>query len=242
MISSRHINFTMTYKLVLLRHGQSTWNDKNLFTAQKDVGITQTGRDEAVQASALLKKHNHLPDVKYTWLLRRVITVGNIVLDAADRHWIPVKESCKVDERHYGVSQGLNKENMAVKYGNEQIKIWRRSYDVQPPPMSDDTYQKQHEYTHLQDPSIQAPRTDALKGVVERDEPYWKESIIPDLKAGKTMLVAAHGNSLRALVKIIDCLGDEEVVELNILTGVPIVYELNDGLRPVVEGGNWLQE
>lgn len=131
---------------------------------------------------------------------------------------------------------------MADKYGDEQVKIWRCSYDVQPPPMSDDTYQKQHVYTHLQDPSIQAPRTKALKDVVEHVKPYWKESIIPDLKTGETVLVAAHGNLLRALVNIIDFVGDEEVVELNILPGVPTVYELNDGLWPVVKSGSWLQE
>ncbi|KAF4331845.1 2 3-bisphosphoglycerate-dependent phosphoglycerate mutase [Fusarium beomiforme] len=232
----------MTLKLILLRHGQSTWNDKNLFTGWEDVGITQSGRDEAVQAGALLKRYNHLPDLCHTSLLRRAITTGNIALDTADRHWIPVKKSWRLNERHYSALQGLNKQKTADTYGDEQVKIWRRSYDVQPPPMSDDAYRKQHEFTSLQDQSMQAPRTEALKDVVERVEPYWKECIIPDLRAGKTVLVAAHGNSLRALVKIIDRLGDREVVELNIPTGIPIVYELNDDLRPVVKGGDWLQD
>ncbi|KAF5633138.1 2 3-bisphosphoglycerate-dependent phosphoglycerate mutase [Fusarium tjaetaba] len=228
----------MTFKLILLRHGQSTWNEKNLFTGWKDVGITQSGRTEAIQAGALLKRHNHLPDVSHTSLLRRAITSGNIALDTADRHWIPVTKSWRLNERHYGALQGLNKKATAEKYGDEQVKIWRRSYDIQPPPMSDHAYQKQNEYTSVQ--CIQAPRTESLKDVVARVEPYWKECIIPDLKSGKTVLVAAHGNSLRALVKIIDGLGDDEVVELDIPTGTPIVYELDDSLRPVVKGGKWL--
>lgn len=232
----------MTFKLILLRHGQSTWNEKNLFTGWEDVGITQNGRAEATQAGALLKRHNHLPDLSHTSLLRRAITTGNIALDAADRHWVPVTKSWRLNERHYGALQGLNKKTTAEKYGDEQVKMWRRSYDVQPPPMSDDAYQEQNKYTRVQGQSIQAPRTESLKDVVARVEPYWKECIIPDLRSGKTVLVAAHGNSLRALVKIIDCLGDEEVVELNIPTGTPIVYEFDDSLQPVVMGGKWLQE
>ncbi|PNP80156.1 hypothetical protein FNYG_06524 [Fusarium nygamai] len=230
----------MAFKLILLRHGQSTWNEKNLFTGWKDVGITQSGRDEATQAGALLERHNHLPDLCHTSLLRRAITTGNIALDTADRHWIPVTKSWRLNERHYGALQGLNKKTTAEKYGDEQVKLWRRSYDIQPPPMSDDSYQKQNEYTSVQ--CIQAPRTESLKDVVARVEPHWKKCIIPDLRSGKTVLVAAHGNSLRALVKIIDGLGDEEVVELNIPTGTPIIYELDDSLRPTVKGGKWLRE
>lgn len=233
---------TMTFKLILLRHGQSTWNEKNLFTGWEDVGITENGRAEATQAGALLKRHNHLPDLSHTSLLRRAITTNNIALDAADRHWIPVTKSWRLNERHYGALQGLNKKTTAEKYGDEQVKIWRRSYDVQPPPMSDETYQKQQAHARSQDQSIQPPRTESLKDVVARVEPYWKERIIPDLKSGKAVLVAAHGNSLRALVKIIDGLGDEEVVELNIPTGTPIVYEFDDSLQPIVKGGEWLQE
>ncbi|EWZ81069.1 2,3-bisphosphoglycerate-dependent phosphoglycerate mutase [Fusarium oxysporum f. sp. lycopersici MN25] len=240
--SRTNTKITMTFKLILLRHGQSTWNEKNLFTGWEDVGITQNGCAEATQAGALLKRHNHLPDLSHTSLLRRAITTGNIALDAADRHWVPVTKSWRLNERHYGALQGLNKKTTAEKYGDEQVKIWRRSYDVQPPPMSDDAYQEQNKYTRVQGQPIQAPRTESLKDVVARMEPYWKECIIPDLRSGKTVLVAAHGNSLRALVKIIDCLGDEEVVELNIPTGTPIVYEFDDSLRPVVKGGKWFQE
>ncbi|KAF5689684.1 2,3-bisphosphoglycerate-dependent phosphoglycerate mutase [Fusarium circinatum] len=232
----------MTFKLILLRHGQSTGNEKNLFTGWEDVGITQNGRDEATQAGDLFKRHNHLPDICHTSLLRRAITTCDITLDAADRHWIPVTKSWRLNERHYGALQGLNKQTTAEKYGDGQVKIWRRSYDVQPPAMSDDAYQKQLAHTSLQGQSIQAPRTESLKDVVARVEPYWKECIIPDLESGKTVLVAAHGNSLRALVKIIDGLGSEEVVELNIPTGTPIVYELDECMQPTVKGGKWLKE
>ncbi|MEX3611088.1 phosphoglyceromutase [Rothia sp. LK2588] len=225
----------MTYKLVLLRHGQSDWNNKNLFTGWVDVPLTEKGEEEAKRGGALLKERNILPDVVHTSLLRRAINTANLSLDAADRLWIPVKRNWRLNERHYGALQGKDKAATLQEFGEEQFMTWRRSYDVPPPPLDDD-----NEFSQANDPRYadldNAPRTECLKDVLERMLPYWNESIKPDLEAGKTVLVAAHGNSLRALVKELDGISDEDIAGLNIPTGIPLYYELDENFKPTKAG------
>lgn len=225
----------MTYKLVLLRHGQSEWNEKNLFTGWVDVSLTEKGKAEASRGGQLLKEQGILPDVVHTSLQRRAINTANLALDAADRHWIPVKRSWRLNERHYGALQGKDKTQTLETYGEEQFMTWRRSYDV-PPPVLDDN----DEFSQANDPRYadveNAPRTEALKNVLERMLPYWETEIKEDLKAGKTVLVAAHGNSLRALVKNLEGISDEDIAGLNIPTGIPLYYELDENFKPVAPG------
>ena len=221
----------MTYKLVLLRHGESEWNALNLSTGWVDVDLTDKGRAEAVNGGKLLAEAGILPDLVHTSLLRRAINTANIALDTAERHWIPVRRDWRLNERHYGALQGRNKSETLKKFGEEQFQLWRRSYDVPPPPIEADS-----EYSQAGDPryaDIEVPATECLKDVVARMLPYWDSDIVPDLKTGKTVLVTAHGNSLRALVKHLDNVSDDDIVELNIPTGIPLVYELDDNLKPI---------
>lgn len=225
--------------LILLRHGESDWNQKNLFTGWVDVDLTDKGRAEAIRGGKLLVEQDVLPDVVYTSLLRRAITTANLALDAADRHWIPVHRDWRLNERHYGALQGLDKAATKEKFGEEQFMAWRRSYDTPPPPI-----EKGSEFSQDSDPRYAdiggGPLTECLKDVVERFVPYYEDTIVPDLRAGKTVLIAAHGNSLRALVKYLDQMSDEEVVGLNIPTGIPLRYELDENLKPLVAGGEYL--
>jgi 2,3-bisphosphoglycerate-dependent phosphoglycerate mutase len=225
--------------LILLRHGESDWNQKNLFTGWVDVDLTEKGRTEAIRGGKLLVEEGVLPDVVYTSLLRRAITTANLALDAADRHWIPVHRDWRLNERHYGALQGLDKAATKEKYGEEQFMAWRRSSDTPPPPI-----EKGSEFSQDADPRYAdiggGPLTECLKDVVTRFVPYYEDTIVPDLLAGKTVLIAAHGNSLRALVKYLDGMSDEDVVGLNIPTGIPLRYELDDNLKPLVAGGEYL--
>ena len=230
----------MTSTLVLLRHGESEWNAKNLFTGWVDVALTDKGRAEAARGGELMKDAGLLPDVVHTSLQRRAINTAALALDAADRHWIPVKRSWRLNERHYGALQGKDKKQTLEEYGEEQFMLWRRSFDVPPPPLADDDEFSQvglPQYAGLGD---ELPRTECLKDVIARFLPYWHSDIVPDLEAGKVVLVAAHGNSLRALVKHLDGISDEDIAGLNIPTGQPLVYELDDDLRPTVLGGRYL--
>ena len=232
-------NESATYKLILLRHGQSEWNEKNLFTGWVDVPLTEKGRAEATRGGELMAENQLLPDVVHTSLLRRAMNTANRSLDAADRLWIPVKRSWRLNERHYGALQGKNKAEIREEYGEEQFMTWRRSYDTPPPELDDSS-----EWSQAGDPRYadvaNLPRTECLKDVLERFMPYWEEQVIPDLKAGKTVLVAAHGNSLRALVKHLDGISDEEIAGLNIPTGIPLYYGLDQNLKPVTPGGRYL--
>ena len=227
------------YNLILLRHGQSDWNEKNLFTGWVDVPLTEKGRGEATRGGELLKERGLLPDIVHTSLLRRAIMTANLALDAADRHWIPVKRSWRLNERHYGALQGKDKAEIREKYGEEQFMTWRRSYDVPPPPIEDGD-----EYSQAGDPRYEdvqnLPRTECLKDVLERFLPYWEDQVKSDLKAGRTVLLAAHGNSLRALVKHLDGISDDEITGLNIPTGIPLVYELDANFKPITPGGEYL--
>ncbi|EWS81918.1 phosphoglyceromutase [Brachybacterium phenoliresistens] len=230
----------MTYTLVLLRHGESDWNAKNLFTGWVDVQLTEKGRKEAAAGGVLLKEAGILPDVVHTSLQRRAITTANLALDAADRHWIPVHRDWRLNERHYGALQGMNKAEIREKYGEEQFMAWRRSYDTPPPEIEFGTEFSQDQDPRYADLGEQLPKSECLKDVVERFLPYWEEGIKPDLASGKTVLIAAHGNSLRALVKYLDDISDEEISGLNIPTGQPLVYELDENFQPVTAGGRYL--
>jgi 2,3-bisphosphoglycerate-dependent phosphoglycerate mutase len=225
--------------LVLLRHGESEWNALNLFTGWVDVDLTDKGRTEAARGGELLVEQGVLPDVLYTSLLRRAITTAHLALDKADRLWIPVHRNWRLNERHYGALQGLDKAATKEKYGEEQFMAWRRSYDTPPPPIEPGS-----EYSQDRDPRYAdiggGPLTECLADVVERFVPYYTDTIEPDLKAGKTVLIAAHGNSLRALVKYLDGMSDDDVVGLNIPTGIPLLYDLDENLRPTVTGGKYL--
>ncbi|MGC2656003.1 MAG: phosphoglyceromutase [Mycobacterium sp.] len=225
--------------LVLLRHGESQWNALNLFTGWVDVDLTDKGRAQAVRSGELLAEHGLLPDVVYTSLLRRAISTANLTLDAADRHWIPVRRSWRLNERHYGALQGLDKADIKERYGDEQFMAWRRSYDTPPPPI-----QKSSRFSQDTDPRYAniggGPLTECLADVVARFLPYFTDVIVPDLRAGKTVLIAAHGNSLRALVKHLDDMSDERVAGLNIPTGIPLRYDLDHTLRPQDVGGSYL--
>ena len=230
----------MTYTLVLLRHGESEWNAKNLFTGWVDVPLNDKGRAEGARAGELIRDSGLLPDVVHTSLLRRAINTANLALDVADRHWIPVRRSWRLNERHYGDLQGKNKKETLAAYGEEQFMLWRRSFDVPPPPISDDNEWSQAGLPQYADLGEELPRTECLKDVIARFLPYWESAIVPDLRSGRTVLVAAHGNSLRALVKHLDGISDEDIAGLNIPTGMPLVYELGEDLAPTVPGGRYL--
>ncbi|MFZ0141725.1 MAG: phosphoglyceromutase [Aeromicrobium sp.] len=231
----------MTYALVLLRHGHSTWNAKNLFTGWVDVGLNEQGVAEAERGAEMLQDAGIAPDVSHTSVLRRAIRTAEIVLDGIDRHWIPVRRSWRLNERHYGALQGKNKKETMEEFGEEQFMIWRRSYDTPPPPLPDDSEFSQAgdvRYADLSDEEM--PRTECLADVLDRMLPYWDDAIVPDLRAGKTVLVTAHGNSLRALVKHLDDIAEDEIVGLNIPTGIPLVYDLDDDLKPTEPRGRYL--
>ncbi len=231
----------MTYKLILLRHGESEWNAKNLFTGWVDVDINEKGLAEAERGGVLLKDEGLLPDKLHTSLLRRAIHTANIVLDGCDRHWIPVNRSWRLNERHYGGLQGLNKAETLAKYGEQQFMEWRRSFDTPPPPLAKDSEWSQWDDPRYADiPEDERPQTECLADVVKRMLPYWESDIIPDLKAGKVVMIAAHGNSLRALVKHLDGISDADIAGLNIPTGIPLLYELDDNFQPVTKGGRYL--
>lgn len=222
----------MTHTLILLRHGNSDWNQKNLFTGWVDVRLSEQGEAEAKRAGELLKESGLEPDILYTSVLTRAIQTANIALDAADRAWLPVKRSWRLNERHYGSLQGLDKAETLEKYGPEKFMEWRRSFDVPPPPLDDDA-----EYSQVHDERYanidgEIPRTESLKIVIDRMLPYWQSDIVPSLASGQTVLVTAHGNSLRALVKHLDGISDDDIAELNIPTGIPLVYELDDEFKP----------
>ena len=226
----------MTHTLILLRHGNSEWNAKNLFTGWVDVRLSDLGKQEAARAGELLAASGLKPDIQYTSLLTRAIQTANIALDVADRAWLPVKRSWRLNERHYGSLQGLNKAETLAKYGEEQFMEWRRSFDVPPPPLDDDSEWSQVGDERYASIDGEVPRTESLKIVIERMLPYWESEIVPDLQSGKTVLVTAHGNSLRGLVKHLDDIPDDEIAALNIPTGIPLVYELDDAMRPVGPG------
>ncbi|TSD68193.1 phosphoglyceromutase [Aeromicrobium piscarium] len=227
--------------LVLLRHGQSVWNATNQFTGWVDVDLTEQGVAEAERAPALLAEAGILPDVLHTSLLRRAIRTAQITLDGIDRHWIPVKRSWRLNERHYGALQGKDKKATLEEFGEEQFMLWRRSYATPPPPLDDDSeYSQVGDARYAELPSELLPRTEALAQVIDRMLPYWYDQIVPDLRDGKVVLVTAHGNSLRGLVKHLDGLSEEAVVGLNIPTGIPLVYDLDDDLRPTQPGGRYL--
>ena len=224
------------FNLILLRHGESEWNAKNLFTGWVDVKLSQKGEAEARRGGELLKQKGLLPDLVHTSLLRRAIQTANLALDTCDRHWIPVQRSWRLNERHYGALQGKDKAQTLAQYGEEQFKLWRRSYDVPPPPIADEDPFSQAQDPRYSDLGNAMPKTECLKDVVARILPYWQSSIVPDLKAGVTVLVAAHGNSLRALVKHLDGITDEAIAELNIPTGIPLHYILDENLKPTKAG------
>jgi 2,3-bisphosphoglycerate-dependent phosphoglycerate mutase len=220
--------------LILLRHGQSTWNLENLFTGWTDVPLTEKGAAEAIEGGRLLKEAELLADVAHTSLQRRAIDTLNLTLAECDRGWIPVSRHWRLNERHYGALQGLDKKQTAAEHGAEQVHIWRRSYDTPPPPLDPtDERHPRHDPRYASLPPELLPATECLKDVVERMLPYWYDAIVPQLKEGKTVIVGAHGNSLRALVKHLDGISDEEIPSLNIPTGIPLVYELDSDLRKV---------
>lgn len=226
----------MTYTLILLRHGQSEWNQKNLFTGWVDVRLTDQGRKEAARAGELFRETGILPDVLHTSVLSRAIQTANITLDTADLLWIPVRRSWRLNERHYGALQGLDKAATLEKYGQEQFMEWRRSFDTAPPLLDDSSEWSQSADPRYDEIDGERPRAECLKDVIDRLLPYWEGEIVPDLAAGKTVLITAHGNSLRALVKHLEGISDEDIAQLNIPTGIPLVYELDESFKPIGEG------
>ncbi len=227
-------------KLILLRHGESEWNAKNLFTGWVDVRLSQKGEAEAKRGGELLKERGLLPDVVHTSLLRRAIATSQIALDAADRPWIPVHRSWRLNERHYGALQGKDKAQTLAQYGEEQFQLWRRSFDVPPPAIDDKDEFSQAGDPRYADLGSQMPKTECLKDVVDRLIPYLVGEITADLDAGKTTLVVAHGNSIRAIVKHIDCISDTDIAGVNIPTGIPLFYEFDDAFEPIKKGGEYL--
>ena len=222
------------HRVVLLRHGESTWNQENRFTGWTDVDLTEKGRAEAATAGRLLREGGYVFDVAYTSVLKRAIKTLGIALDALDQLWIPVVKSWRLNERHYGGLQGLNKAETAAKHGEAQTKIWRRSYDITPPPLeADDERHASRDPRYAGLSANDLPLTESLKETVARFLPYWHETIAPAIRSGKRVIIAAHGNSLRALVMYLDRIDQQTIVELNIPTGIPLVYELDDDLKPL---------
>jgi 2,3-bisphosphoglycerate-dependent phosphoglycerate mutase len=230
----------MTYTLILLRHGNSTWNQKNLFTGWVDVDLSDQGRQEAKRAGELLKQSNLKPNVLFTSVLKRAINTAHIALDQIDRNWIPTYRSWRLNERHYGALQGLDKAETLEKYGPEQFQLWRRSYDVPPPELADTAEFSQANDERYQSLGKDLPRTECLKDVLNRMLPYWENEISKTLMQANSVLITAHGNSLRALVKHLDGISDTDIAELNIPTGIPLVYRLNEKLQPENPGGDYL--
>ncbi|MEV0581455.1 phosphoglyceromutase [Nonomuraea sp. NPDC050310] len=227
--------------LVLVRHGESEWNLKGLFTGWVDAPLSPRGEAEARRGGELLIEAGIRPDVVHTSLLNRAIRTANLALEAADLQWLPVKRSWRLNERHYGALQGKDKAQTRAEFGDEQFMLWRRSFDVPPPPIADgDEYSQAGDPRYASLPPELMPRTECLKDVIDRALPYWYDSIVPDLAAGRTVLVVAHGNSLRALVKHFDGISDEAIAGLNIPTGIPLVYDLDESYRPVTPGGRYL--
>jgi 2,3-bisphosphoglycerate-dependent phosphoglycerate mutase len=224
--------------LILLRHGESEWNAKNLFTGWVDVPLSASGEREAVRCGELMREAGLLPDVVHTSLLRRAISTAYLALDVADRHWIPVRRSWQLNERHYGALQGMDKAQIREEYGDEQFALWRRSYDTRPPPIEPGSEFSQDGDSRYA--GVDIPRAECLADVVTRMLPYWESSIVPDLRTGCTVLVAAHGNSLRALIKYMDGIDAQAIVGLNIPTGIPLRYDFDDRLRPITRGGTYL--
>jgi len=223
----------MTYTLVLLRHGQSTWNKENLFTGWYDADLSEEGRAEASAAGQALADSGVPLDAVHTSLQTRAIRTANLALEGLDKLWLPVRRSWRLNERHYGALQGLDKKATADQYGLDQVKVWRRSYDIPPPPLDlDDERHPRFDPRYADLPPDLLPASECLKDVVDRMLPYWYDAIVPDLRAGRGILVAAHGNSLRALVKHLDGIADDDISELNLPTGVPIHYELSDAFMP----------
>jgi 2,3-bisphosphoglycerate-dependent phosphoglycerate mutase len=222
------------YRLVLLRHGESVWNKENRFTGWTDVDLSEKGREEAREAGRLMAAEKFEFDLAFTSVLKRAIRTEWIALSEMDQMWLPEHKSWRLNERHYGALQGLNKAETAAKHGEAQVKIWRRSYDIPPPPLtSDDPRHPSRDRRYAEIPPDRLPLTESLKDTVDRFLPYWHDKIAPEIKRGKKALITAHGNSLRALVKYLDNVPDDEIVELNIPTGVPLVYLLNEDLRPL---------
>lgn len=228
------------HQLILLRHGESQWNAKNLFTGWVDVELSTKGEAEASRAGILLKERNLLPDVAHTSLLARAIETCNLALGSCNRQWIPIRRSWRLNERHYGALQGKDKKATLEQYGEEQFKLWRRSYDVPPPAIDKNDLYSQSQDPRYADLGALLPTTECLKDVVKRMMPYWSQSIVPDLQTGKRVLVIAHGNSLRALVKHLDGISDGDIAELNIPTGIPLLYMLNEQMLPIKKGGEYL--
>ncbi|MDR0488469.1 MAG: phosphoglyceromutase [Propionibacteriaceae bacterium] len=231
----------MTYTLILLRHGESEWNALNLFTGWVDVDINAKGVGEAKRGAELLKAQNLLPDVVHTSVLRRAIHTAYLALDGCDRHWVPVRRSWRLNERHYGALQGKDKTQIRDEFGEEQFMEWRRSYDTPPPVIEDSSeFSQFHDPRYAMLPVEARPRTECLKDVLVRALPYWYDSIVPDLIGGNKVLVAAHGNSLRAIVKHLDSISDADIAGLNIPTGIPLLYELDNNFKPIAPGGRYL--
>lgn len=225
---------TPAYKLVLVRHGQSVWNLENRFTGWTDVGLTEQGVQEAINSGRMLREQNYQFDIAFTSVLKRAIKTLWIILEEMNLEWLPVINAWQLNERHYGALQGLNKAEMAVKYGEAQVKLWRRSYDVPPPALDwDDPRHPRFDPRYASLTREQLPSCESLKDTVNRMLPYWFSTIAPTIKNGKRVLISAHGNSLRALVKYLDNISDEDIVELNIPTGIPLVYELDEDLKPI---------
>jgi len=223
-------------RLVLIRHGESTWNKENRFTGWTDVDLSDKGREEAREAGRLMSAEKYEFDVAYTSVLKRAIRTLWIAVDELDMMWIPVYRSWRLNERHYGGLQGLNKAETAAKYGDDQVKIWRRSYDTPPPPLTyEDPRHPSHDRRYADLKRAEIPLTESLKDTVARFLPHWHEVIAPDIKAGKRVLIVAHGNSLRALVKYLENIPDDKIVELNIPTGIPLIYSLNEDLKPLTK-------
>ncbi len=222
------------HRLVLLRHGESTWNKENRFTGWTDVDLSEKGREEAIAAGRLLRDEGYVFDIAYTSVLKRAIRTCSMTLDELDLLWIPVEKSWRLNERHYGALQGLNKSEIAAKHGDAQLKIWRRSYDVPPPALdASDPRHPSHDPRYASLAPGEIPSTEALKQTVERFLPYWNGTIAPAIQAGRRVLITAHGNSLRALVKYLDRISDQDIVELNIPTGIPLIYSLDANLAPL---------
>ena len=226
--------------LILLRHGESEWNAKNLFTGWVDVRLSATGEEEAKRGGVLLRDRNLLPDVVHTSLLRRAITTSQLALDNCDRHWIPVQRSWRLNERHYGALQGKDKAATLKEYGEEQFQLWRRSFDVPPPAIDDNDQYSQSNDPRYANLGKDLPKSECLKDVVIRMIPYFTNEITNDLRSGKTVLVTAHGNSIRAIVKHIDGISDADIAGVNIPTGIPLLYEFDKDFKPVKKGGEYL--